>query len=568
MKIINRLIVILFVLGFASSCENLELDLLDNPNAITPENASLNDLYNSVQLGFRNAYLNAQGTPGAAARMYYAGGGTYEDFAPAETFDGLWNTVYAGLFPDIDALLAISEPGGFDVHSGTAKIMKAYMLITLADILGDVPNSQAGQGTDVISPGSDSSSDVYASALALLDEAIGQLSGTTAGSPAYEGFFNGDASQWVKVANTIKLKAAINTKDSGTVNALVSGGNIITSAGDDFVFQYGNQRNNPNSRHPFYNNHYEAGDGTYMSNYFMWLLAGDKVAPSGATITDPRIRYYFYRKVDDAAAQDQTTFSCTFSIFPDQSFKPAHWEATSPNVPYCIIPNTGYSGRDHLNSSGIPPDGPIRTSYGLYPGGGQFDDDTFGDTRAAGTTGGLGQGILPMMLSSMTDLLRAEAALTLGTSDDARALLESGIRASMAKVVGFESIVSATMGRSVTLRDGREGTIKDLFGTNDGDIDNYVASVLELYDAASADGKLDLVTKEMMIASWGNGIEAYNLYRRTGKPNNMVPALEASYGEFPRTFLLPAVHVTRNASVSQKAFSDRVFWDDGSVDLY
>ena len=168
----------------------------------------------------------------------------------------------------------------------------------------------------------------------------------------------------------------------------------------------------------------------------------------------------------------------------------------------------------------------------------------------------------------MTDLLRAEAALTLGTSDDARALLESGIRASMAKVVGFESLVSATMGRSVTLRDGREGTIKDLFGSNDGDIDNYVEGVLELYDSASADGKLDLVTKEMMIASWGNGIEAYNLYRRTGKPNNMVPALEASYGEFPRTFLLPAVHVTRNASVTQKTFTDRVFWDDGSVDLY
>ena len=71
LKIINRLIVVLFVLGFASSCENLELDLLDNPNAITPENASLNDLYNSVQLGFRNAFLNAQGTPGAAARMFF-----------------------------------------------------------------------------------------------------------------------------------------------------------------------------------------------------------------------------------------------------------------------------------------------------------------------------------------------------------------------------------------------------------------------------------------------------------------------------------------------------------------
>ena len=59
-----------------------------------------------------------------------------------------------------------------------------------------------------------------------------------------------------------------------------------------------------------------------------------------------------------------------------------------------------------------------------------------------------------------------------------------------------------------------------------------------------------------------------NLYKRTGKPNNMQPALEAVYGDFPRSFFLPAIHVTRNGNASQKAFTDRVFWDDGSVDLY
>ena len=567
MKFINKLIVVLFVLGLATSCENLDLDLQDNPNAITPENASLNDLYNSVQLGFRNTFLSAEFTAGAAARMYHAGGGTYEDFAPPESFDGLWINAYSNLFPDIDALLALADAGGFDIHGGTARIMKGYALLTLVDILGNVPNSQALQGTEAISPAADADTDVYNAAISLLDEGINQLSGTSAGSPAYEGFYGGSADQWIKAANTMKLKAALNTGDGGTFSSLVNGGNIISSAADDFTFKYGNQRNNPNSRHWMYNNHYEAGDGNYLSNYYMWLLAGDKVNDLGQTITDPRIRYYFYRKVDDAGAQDQTTYSCHFSIFPDQTATPAHWEATSPNVPYCIIPNTGYSGRDHLNPDGIPPDGPIRTSYGLYPGGGQFDDETFDDTRQAGTTGGMGQGILPIMLSSMVDLLRAEAAFTLGTGEDARALMESAIRSSIAKAVSFESLVPSTMGREVTLRTGESGTIKQLFGTNQDDIDNYVSQVLALYDAADNDGKLDLIVKEQMIASWGNGLEAYNLYRRTGKPNNMQPALEASFGEFPRTFLLPAIHVTRNASVSQKSFTDRVFWDTG-VDLY
>jgi len=568
MKFINKFILIFLIIGVASSCDNLDLDLQENPNAVTPENASLNDLYNSIQLNFRNTFNSAQVTTGAAARMYHAGGGTYEDFAQPEAFDGLWINAYSNLFPDVDALIALADPAGFDIHAGSAKIMKAYALLALVDVIGNVPNTDALQGTDRISPAADSGQDVYVAAIALLDEAIGQLDGTAATAPAFEGFYGGDAAQWVKLANTLKLKAAINTRDAATVSSLASSGNIISSAADDFTFKYGNQRTNPNTRHWMYNSHYEVGDGDYLSNYYMWLLVGDKVNADGVAIADPRRRYYFYRKIDDAEGQDQTTYSCQFSIFPDQDFKPAHWDATSPNVPYCVLPGTGYSGRDHLNPAGIPPDGPIRTSYGLYPGGGQFDDDTFNDTRQSGSTGGLGEGVLPIMISPMVDLMRAEAALTLSTGEDARALLESGIRASVNKAVSFESLVAGTMSTSVVLRDGSEGTIKELFGTSAEDIDRYVASVLALYDAASADGKLDLVAKEMMIASWGNGLEAYNLYRRTGKPNNMQPALEAVYGEFPRTFLLPAIHVTRNSSVTQKSFTDRVFWDDGTIDLY
>lgn len=565
MKLLNKLFFAVLALVIMAGCEATNLDLLDNPNAVTPENASLNDLYNQVQLSFRNVYTSAQGTAGAAARMYHAGGGTYINFAPAETYNGLWQSAYNELFPDVDALIALADENGFDIHSGTAKIMKAYALTVLVDIFGDVPYSEALRGTDVISPVADPGSSVYDAATGLLDDAIAQLSGATASAPAYDNYYGGNKDKWIKFANTLKLKMAVNTGNGSAVSSLAS--SAISSASDDFQFTYGSQRTNPNSRHPFYQNHYEVGDGAYLSTYYMWLLAGDKKDVDGNAIIDPRIRYYFYRKVKDAEAQDQTTYGCHFSIYPDQSAKPAHWEATSADVPYCVIPGTGYSGRDHLNPQGIPPDGQIRTSYGLYPGGGQFDDETYEDTRQRGTSGGLGQGIWPILISPTVDLLRAEAALTLGSGEDARALLESGIRKSIAKAVSFEELVPGTMSRNVDVR-GELIPVSELYGTTDEDIDNYVAKVLAIYDAASADGKLDIVAKEQMIASWGNGIEAYNLYRRTGKPNNMQPALETDYGEFPRTFLYPAVHVTRNASVSQKSFNDRVFWDDGSIDLY
>jgi hypothetical protein len=579
MKYINKLFLVLLAFSILNACEVTELDLLDDPNRVPPEQANVDDLFNAVQIGFRDAFQTGQFNPGAAARMYhFTGAGTYEDFVTEDLMGAFWIDVYSGnqntnlgdpgLFPDVLALLNIAEPIGLNIHVGAAKILKAYMLVALADIFGEAPNSQALQGIDNIAPAYDSGEELYAAATALLDEAIATLGQPISATPDYEGFYDSDPEKWIKAANSIKLKMALNTGDAGTITSIVNSGNFIETIEDDLQFNYGNQRINPNSRHPFYELHYELGDGDYLSNYFMWLLAGDKVTEAGVTITDPRIRYYFYRKIEDSEAQDQTTYGCQYSIFPDQAFKPAHWEATSPNVPYCVIPGTGYSGRDHLNPQGIPPDGNLRTSYGLYPGGGQFDDSSFKDTRQGGSTGGQGEGIWPVLISPMVDLMRAEAALTLGTGEDARMLLEQGIRESIAKAVSFESLVEGTLSTEVELRNGDTGTIRELFGTDEDDVNQYVENVLALYDAADDDGKLDLVAKEMMIASWGNGIEAYNLYRRTGKPNNMQPALEPAFGVFPRTFLYPTVSVQRNQSVSQKERNATTFWDDGTIDLY
>lgn len=560
--------------GLATSCDNTDLDLLVNPNELSPDQASLNDLYNNIQLTFRDIYSGSQYEPGSMARMYHASGFTYLESTLPTTFNGTWSNVYAGLFPDVDALLSLADAGGFDIHAGTAKIMKAYSMMLLVDLLGDVPYSEAIQGTDVISPAADPGSQVYDAAISLLDDAINQLDGTSAAKPTYDNFYGGDPAKWIKFANTLKLRAALNRSlidpsgSASTINSIVSSGNYITSESDDFQFSYGNQRTNPNSRHPQYNNHYEVGDGDYLSNYYMWLLLADKQDIDGFTIVDPRIRYYFYRKIDDAEAQDQTTYSCHWSPLPTQSDKPAHWLSVDPDLPYCVVPNSGYSGRDHLNGEGIPPDGPIRTSYGLYPGGGQFDDDTFIDTRKNGTTGGLGKGIWPIMLSSYVDFMRAEAALTIGTNDDARTLLESGIRASMSKVEGFESLVPGTMGTLVEIRGGGTGTVKELYGMSSDKVDSYVSKILALYDAADDDGKLDIVIKEFYIAAWGNGHEAYNMYRRTGKPGNMQPGLETGTGAFARSFFLPADHVDRNANAEQKEITETVFWDNGSANLY
>lgn len=574
MKIYNKLIVLMMFALCISACDELD-ENLQNPTQVTPEGASLDDVYNSVQLTMRSIAGNMWYYPASLSRMTSnTSAYQYIDASSASSFNGVWSNVYAGLWADIEVVQNLAEPIGLDIHVGSTKIMKAYSMMLLVDVFGDVPYTEALQGTNVIAPNADSGADIYTAAIAMLDEAITDLTGTNAAAPGYDNFYGGDADDWIKLANTLKLRAAVTTRlvngsAAAEVNAAIAAG-VIEDESEDWEFSYGTSRVNPNARHPNYNNSYETSDGAYMSNYYMWKLRADKEDGGGSPFVDPRLRYYFYRQTEDASSLDQNVYSCHFSNLPDQASKPDWYDDVDPRLPYCVAyPGDGYLGRDHLNNEGIPPDGNLRTVYGLYPFGGQFDDSTFEDQQQQGTTGALGQGIWPMMLSTYVDFLRAEAALTLGTSDNPRTMLESGMRKSFAKVIGFESRDPGTFSRSVEIRGGGTGTVKELYGADQDDVDNYVDFVLDAYDNAANDTeRLDIIMNEYYIALWGNGIESYNMYRRTGMPSNMAPALEQGPGEFMRSFFLPSDHVTRNPNSSQKSITDQVFWDNGSATVY
>ncbi len=46
---------------------------------------------------------------------------------------------------------------------------------------------------------------------------------------------------------------------------------------------------------------------------------------------------------------------------------------------------------------------------------------------------------------------------------------------------------------------------------------------MDRYNAANADGKLNIIEKEYFKALFGNSVEAYNTFRRTGKPDDGQP---------------------------------------------
>lgn len=53
MKLIHKLFLVALMFS-VSACQMFDLDLLDNPNEATQADASIDDLYNNVQINFKN----------------------------------------------------------------------------------------------------------------------------------------------------------------------------------------------------------------------------------------------------------------------------------------------------------------------------------------------------------------------------------------------------------------------------------------------------------------------------------------------------------------------------------
>jgi hypothetical protein len=64
---------------------------------------------------------------------------------------------------------------------------------------------------------------------------------------------------------------------------------------------------------------------------------------------------------------------------------------------------------------------------------------------------------------------------------------------------------------------------QDTMAPGQNQIEEYVDFVLNAFDAAENDRKLDIIKKEYHIAAWENRLEMYNAYRRTGYPYDMQP---------------------------------------------
>ena len=589
MKKTYNILVIVFLLGLTvfQSCETVELEKLEDPNYLSPDQADPSLLFNNVQLSYKNAVTSFNNIGAQLSRIDQMSGRVYVTNYTGGSLNGAWNNLFSTMNPDISLIESLNEDGSQNYLIGASKAMQAHLMMLLVDYLGDITWSEANMPKDFPNPAIDDDEAVYQAALALLNDATSLMQGASLGT-ATDLYYEGDSSKWIKYINTLKMRAALTTGDyTGVINAT----NVIETEEDNFAFAYGTNLQQPDTRHPDYASDYtDSGANLYRSNWLMNLMIGELGDISGDD--DPRRRYYFYRQAGvtpgsftnmlyelnnqfyiypDAlglSTEDAQTLACSVQDTPN------HLQFTEEENYWCSM-RLGYWGRIHGNNEGIPPDSFGRTAVGVYPAGGRFDDNQdwitlidpsedppvieFYDAAVGLSLGAGGAGIEPIILSSFVEFWRAEAYTMLQRDAEAASAIEAGVTESVSYVTSFTD-TTADLSLEPTAEE-----ISDFIG----------ATVQEFTDAPRTTGldaqgwpiekaKLDILGEQFFIAMYGGGADGFNFIRRTGYPRTLARNIDPNPGPFPRTLLYPSDEVNANPNLNQRQDNlTQVFWDSG-----
>ncbi|MEA5424969.1 SusD/RagB family nutrient-binding outer membrane lipoprotein [Arcicella lustrica] len=136
-----------------------------------------------------------------------------------------------------------------------SRILKAYTFLWLTDRWGDIPYSQALQGSSNFSPGFDTQQAIYTDLFKELKEAQAQFDGGKA--VVGDILLSGSATRWKKFANSLRMIMALRlskvdpAKGKAEFAAALADG-VLASNADNVKYTYLTESNN---EHPLYNNY-------------------------------------------------------------------------------------------------------------------------------------------------------------------------------------------------------------------------------------------------------------------------------------------------------------------------
>lgn len=476
------LYILVFISSFLSGC-NEYFNINEDPN--NPTNVDYTTLVPTVQLYGTYALCTSSGLSNELI-VYTHQFSTREEaneygVSGSDYYTGnAWRYMYVTTMQNLELALTAATEAGDNFNIGMLKVLKAYYYSQLVDVFGNVPFSEACKTNEGIQyPKYDKDSEIYPQLFTLLDEGIASLSKEGAKGGSYDLYYGGDASKWIKAANTIKLKLYTQVRlvqdVSEEVQKLLTDGNLISSTEEGLMFRFGSSTA-PDERHPGYADSYATTQQTnHISPWFYEILKGHNTTVYGKIIEDPRIPYYFYNQL---SAVQESSAKCEYR---DGGFVSIYF---------------GSRG----NRRDISRDGDL-TVPGIYPVAGKYDDGQGGKVNA---NSGTGAGVYRNLTYADRLYLEAELIQAGVVTGNAKDVLEKAINESF-KLVDY-----------VVEQSGTSQDVPVLVGAQS--VNNYVNEVIQAFDTSNDNKKMEIIMTQKWIQSFGNAVDQYTDYRRTGYP--------------------------------------------------
>lgn len=213
-KILHAGILTTLLLIFSASCSKFVDGYEVSPNS--PETTTPALLTTVIEVATFSHYSGQFARFASMMTQQCAGTqAQYEDIAKYSLLEGdnnnEWNSHYSAI---TDCNILIEQAGDLNPHyRGIAKVLKAMNLAITTDLWGDVPNSEAGngsQGEAFYNPAFDTQESIYQDIQKLLSEALVDLAKDADANNILPGLddliFNGDVSKWIITANVLKAR--------------------------------------------------------------------------------------------------------------------------------------------------------------------------------------------------------------------------------------------------------------------------------------------------------------------------------------------------------------------------
>jgi len=521
-----------------TGCKKDWLDINTNPNTLpTPRpdyvlTSAINR--NAAVLGANEtgSYWAAQWTQSST----YVLSSTIFTYNFNNTNFNYWDGWY-DILEDLQYAINAADKSNLPALKGPAKVMKAYIYQELVDCYGNIPFTEALKGSGTLAPKFDDQKTVYENLIKMLDEAIADVKANAfdVTSSAADIVFKGSATNWVRFANSLKLRILIRqsrisgrdayitaeiTKAAATTEGFLNPGQDVGSnpgyvaATSQTNPYYDNWGYDPNGavralgRYPrpttYLFSALTSTNDTFRLKTMFWAKGGEDVDRPGFNLAS---------KAGDAAPSDPAKLpkSDAYKDVPLDQYVAVPFGISSGY----LAQNTSYIGSSVLSKG--------KLANPMY-----------------------------LMLAAESFFLLAEAkvrypTLTLpatGTDGSAKGYYEQGVRESF-RVTGTTAKYTGGTDRATIL----------------------LTSGFNLADWNASPDKLKAIWQQkwLALANFG-GLEAWTDNRRTGFPVLPLSASAAAGSTPPVRLYYPTTEVGSNgdnvkAQGTINVFTSRLFWD-------